>query len=78
MSQSVNQLVKNLGKRQIDISSCLPTEKDNEYKLSGIIWDAAQKKQSVEKVFVYTGSADKLREAVAKDTGPWTEATGDD
>ncbi len=80
MSQSVNQTVKfkdEQGQRQIDIISCLPTGQKNEYKLTGIIWDASRKTQAVEKVFVYAGPADRMREAIDKDTAPWMEATDD-
>ncbi len=73
MTQSVYQTVNEQGKRQIDIISCSPTGQDNEYKLSGIIWDASRERQAVEKIFIYAGPADRMREAIAKDTAFWEE-----
>lgn len=79
MSQSVNQPVQfkdeEQGKRQIDILSCSPTGQHNEYKLSGIIWDASPERRGVEKIIIYAGPADGMREVIDKDTAPWTEVT---
>ena len=74
MSQSVNQTVQfkdEQGRRQIDILSCSPTGEDNEYKLSGIIWDATLDRKKVEKTIIYTGAISDIQVAIGNDAGLW-------
>ena len=75
MSQSVYQTVifkdNQLGAVQIDILSCSPTGEGNEYKLTGIIWDATLDRKKVEKTIIYAGAISDIQVAIGNDTGLW-------